>query len=422
MLHHKLCQVGNPSRTEKGMDTMKIIQVSLASLLLLASGVPARADFKYTETSQMTGGSLLNMMKFASRFARGDAKKQEKDMLQPTSRTHYVKGDRLRTDNEDGTSLIIDVGGRRVIFIDNNKKTYSMATFDQIKAAMDQAAQQMQQQMQQNPQTPQEKAVPQDVQLTVKPTVKVTPGGTGRTILDQPTNETMVEIDLAMQGTATGANAPPPGQPNSATFTSTMNMDTYVAPSVAGYKEFAQFYRRMAEEVGWMKIPSMPGLQIDPRAAEGMSELQKNSDALKGFPMLSYVSMTVSATADGQTVTPGSQDGSAANSKPSNPPPSQTDTSPSSLESTAVMKGLGGLFGKKKKDNDSAPAANTLPPNPHPNPNALMEMTTAVTAFSTTSLDGSLFDIPAGYTLVQEDPLQVFGGGARSSQQPGAKR
>ena len=397
---------------------MKIIQVSLASLLLLASGVPARADFKYTETSQMTGGSLLNMMKFVSKFARGDAKKQEKDMLQPTSRTHYVKGDRLRTDNEDGTSQIIDVGGRRVIFIDNNKKTYAVATFDQIKAAMEQAAQQMQQ----NPQTPQEKAVPQDVQLTVKPTVKVTPGGAGRTILDQPTNETNVEIDLAMQGTATGADAPPPGQPNSATFTSTMNMDTYVAPNVTGYKEFAQFYRRMAEEVSWMKIPSMPGLQIDPRAAEGMSELQKNSDALKGFPMLSYVSMTVSATADGQTQTLGSQDGSASNSKPSNPPPSQTDNSPSSLESPAVMKGLGGLFGKKKKDNDSAPAASTLPPNPHPDPNALMEMTTAVTSFSTSSLDGSLFDIPSGFQQMQEDPMQVFSGGARSSQQPGTKK
>ena len=92
---------------------MKIIQASLASFLLLASTLPARADFKYTETSQMTGGSMLSMMKFASKFARGDAKKQEKDMLQPSSTTHYVKGDRLRTDNEDGTSQIIDVGGRR---------------------------------------------------------------------------------------------------------------------------------------------------------------------------------------------------------------------------------------------------------------------------------------------------------------------
>src|SRR5579872_521318 len=402
---------------------MKIVQASLASFLLLASTVPARADFKYTETSQMTGGSLLNMVKFVSKFSRGDAKKQEKDMLQPTSTTHYVKGDRLRTDNEDGTSQIIDVAGRRVIFIDNNKKTYAVATFEQIQAAMEQAAQQAQQQMQQNQQTPQDKAVPQDVQLTVKPTVKVIPGGAGRTILDQPTNETKVQIDLAMQSTATGASAPPPGQPNSATFTSTMNMDTYVAPSVTGYTEFAQFYRRMAQEVPWMKIPSMPGLQIDPRAAEGMSELQKNSDALKGFPMLSYVSMTMSATADGQTQTVGAQDNSASNAKASNPPPSQSDNSPSSLESQAVLKGLGGLFGKKKKDNDSAPAANsTLPPNPHPDPNALMEMTTAVTSFSTASLDGSLFDIPSGFAQMQEDPMQVLTEGARSSQQQGTKK
>src|SRR3984885_10093214 len=196
-MHQKLSQIGDPSQTVKAGEPMKFIQVSLASFLLVAATVPARADFKYTETSQMTGGSMLSMMKFASKFARGETKKQEKDMLQPTSTTHYVKGDRLRTDNEDGTSQIIDVAGRRVIFVDNNNKTYAVATFDQIKAAMEQAAQQVQQ----NPQTPQEKAVPQDVQLTLKPTIKVNPGGAGRTILDQTTNETTVEIDLAMQGT-----------------------------------------------------------------------------------------------------------------------------------------------------------------------------------------------------------------------------
>ena len=401
---------------------MKIIRALLASFLLLASTVPARADFKYTETSQMTGGSLLTMVKFVSKFSYGDSKKQEKDMLQPTTRTHYVKGDRLRTDNEDDTSQIIDVGAKRVIFIDNNNKTYAVATFDQIKAAMEQAAQQMQQQAQQNPQTPQGKPVPQDVQLTLKPTVKVTPGGAGRTILGQATNETNVEIDLAMQGTATGPDAPPPGQPNSATFTSAMHMDTYVAPNVTGYLEFAQFYRRLGEEVSWMKIPSMPGIQIDPRAAEGMSELQKNSDALKGFPMLSYVSMTMSATADGQTQNLGAQNNGGSNPNASNPPASQTDNSPSSLEGAAVMKGLGGMFGRKKKDNDSAPAASTLPPNPHPDPNALMEMTTAVTSFSTDSLDAGLFDVPSGYVQVQEDPMQVFGGGARSPQQPAPKK
>ena len=76
-----------------------------------------------------------------------------------------------------------------------------------------------------------------------------------------------------------------------------MNVDTSVAPGVTGYQEFAQFYRRMAQEVNWMTLPAM-NVQIDPRVAQGMSELQKNSDALKGFPLLSYVSMTIAATAE----------------------------------------------------------------------------------------------------------------------------
>ena len=85
------------------------------------------------------------------------------------------------------------------------------------------------------------------------------------------------------------------------------------------------------------------------------------------------------------------------------------------------MKGLGGLFGKKKQDNVAAPAsqASAPPPNPNSNPNALMEITTQVTSFSESSLDGSLFDIPAGYTQVQEDPTEVFGG--VRSQQPQGK-
>ena len=90
---------------------MKATRMLIAVFLLLGLNVPARADFKYTETSQMTGGSMLAMMKFVSKFSRGDAKKQEKEMLQPISTTHYIQGDRLRTDNEDGTSQIIDVAG-----------------------------------------------------------------------------------------------------------------------------------------------------------------------------------------------------------------------------------------------------------------------------------------------------------------------
>ena len=247
-------------------------------------------------------------------------------------------------------------------------------------------------------------------------------------ILDQPTNETKVQIDLVMQATATGPDAPPPGQPNSATATYSMTIDTFVAPGVTGYLEFAKFYRRMADEVNWMKLPAMNIQIADPRVTEGMSELQKNSDALKGFPMLSYVSMTIAASANGQPVTADSQN-ATQNQQPANPPPAQSNSSSNNSIPTsptaAAIKGLGGLFGKKKQDNSAAQQnqggasssqASAPPPNPNSDPNALMEMTTQVTAFSDSSLDSSVFDVPAGYMQMQEDPMQVFGGGR--SQQP----
>jgi hypothetical protein len=400
---------------------MKTIRALLAVLFLLATTAPARADFRYTETSQMTGGSLLKIMKFASVFARGDTKKQEKQMLEPTATTHYVKGGRLRTDNADGTVQIIDLEGQRVIAIDTNKKTYGVATFEQIRAAMQPAQQQVQAQLQQNPEQQQQV---QDAQIKLTPTIHVTPGTSNRVILDQPTNETKVEMDMAMQVTATGPDAPPPGQPNSATATMEMNVDSFVAPSVTGYLEFAKFYRRMAQEVDWMKLPAMTNIQIaDPRVSQGMAELQKNSDAMKGFPMLSYVTMTMVAIGpDGKPITADSQ-GGAQNQQASNPPPTQSSNSsdggfPTS-PSAAALKGLGGLFGKKKqqdKDNSSSNQASAPSANPNSDPNALMEMTTQVTTFSDSSLDGGLFDIPAGYMQMQEDPMAVFGG-ARSQQQ-----
>jgi hypothetical protein len=403
---------------------MRTIRALLAMLLLLASTAPARADFKYTETSQVTGGALVGMVKFASVFARGDAKKQEQQALQPTTTTHYLKGNRLRTDRPDGTAQIIDLEGRRVIAIDLNKKTYAVATFDEIKAAMEQAQQRMQQQMQQNPQQKQQMQQMQDAQIKITPTIHVTPGTGSRVILNQPTNETKVQMDLAMQATATGPNAPTPGQPNSATMTYVMNMDTFVAKVVSGYQEFAEFYRRMAQEVNWMTLPAM-NVQIDPRVAQGMSELQQNSDSLKGFPLLSYVSMTMAATADGQQA--GSPN-AAQNQQPSNPPPSSSTSSSDNTSvdnpSAAMMKSLGNLFGKKKQDNSSASSsqAGAPPPNPNSNPNALIEITTQVSSFSDSSLDGSLFDIPAGYTQVQEDPSQVFGGGSSQQQQQPPKK
>jgi hypothetical protein len=175
----------------------------------------------------------------------------------------------------------------------------------------------------------------------------------------------------------------------------------------------------MAHEVNWMTLLAM-NVQIGPRVAQGMSELQKNSNALKGFPLLSHVSMTIAATGNEKSLPSGSQN-SAQNQPPRNSPTPQASGSSDNTiptgPSAAVMKGLGGLFDRKKQDNSASPPSQggTTPPNPNSNPYALMEITTQVTSFTDSSLNGGPVDIRAGYTQLQEVPVQVVGGG-RSQQ------
>src|SRR5580704_8145818 len=375
---------------------MNLAGKSLSILLVLPLvSTPAFADFKYTDTSQITGGALMGMASFAAKFS-----KDSRAAMQPITTTHYIKGNKLRTDGSDGSIQIIDLDGRRVISVDNEKKTYSVATFDQIKAAMEKARADAEAKAKENPG---KSGQAQDAQLQVTPKITVLPGSGTRTILGQQTNETKVKMDMEMQ--AQNANGQPvqasqPGQPNSITFT--MTMDTFVAPSVSGYQEVGEFYKKMAKEINWVP-PS--NIHVDPRMTQGMSELQKNSDALRGLPMLSYISMGIPP-----------QPGSNANTSQtaSNSSASDSSNSGSSVPtsgSDAVVKSIGSLFNKRKQkqQDDNAKAGTPAPPpNPNPDPNALMEMTTQVSSFSDTPLDASLFEIPAGYAQVQANPDQML--------------
>ena len=373
---------------------MNLVRKSLSILLVLPLvSMPAFADFKYTDTSQITGGALMGMANFAAKFS-----KDSRAAMQPITTTHYVKGNKLRTDGSDGSVQIIDLDGRRVISIDNEKRTYSVATFDEIKAAMEKARADAEAKMKENAG---KKGDAQNAQLQVTPKITVLPGTGTRTILGQQTNETRMKMDMEMQ--AQDKNGQPtqtqPGQPNSITFT--MTMDTFVAPSVSGYQEIGEFYKKMAKEINWVP-PS--NIHVDPRMSQGMSELQKNSDALKGLPMLSYISMGIppqpgASGSTSQTASNGSAgDGSKSADSGNSVPTSGSD---------AVVKGLGSLFGKRKQKQQEDNAKNGTPappPNPNPDPNALMEMTTQVSSFSDSPLDASLFDVPAGFTQVQADP------------------
>src|ERR1700761_3229456 len=181
------------SRPFTERKSMNLVRKTLSILLVLPLvSMPALADFKYTDTSQITGGALMGMANFAAKFS-----KDSRAAMQPITTTHYIKGNKMRTDGSDGSIQIIDLDGRRVISIDNEKRTYSIATFDQIKAAMEKAQADAAAKAKQTPEKP---AQGQDAQqLQVTPKITVLPGAGSRTILGQDTKETKIKMDIEMQ-------------------------------------------------------------------------------------------------------------------------------------------------------------------------------------------------------------------------------
>ena len=361
---------------------MKPILALILGVVLILGTLPARADFKYTDTSKITGGTLKNMMKTVGIFS-----KQASESMKPVVTTHYVKGNKLRTDHADGTIQIIDLDGRRVIEIDPKARTYQEATFEEIKAALQKAQEDAAKKMQQDPKT-------KDVKANVDAKVYVTPSTATREILGQTAKESKMDIEMEITAQDTQATGQQ-GQP--ATGTITTSIDSWIAAGIPGYQEIGQFYVRMAKEVNWVPPPN---IRVDPRVTKSMEAMQKNQAALRGLPLLQYVSMTMAGqqgAAGGPSATQPNQGNANASSSDSSSSPTQ-----------AIAKGLGGLFGKKKKKDEAADQGSQNPPPPS-TPGALIEMTIEVNSFSDAALDGSLFDVPAGYTRVQGDPGMILG-------------
>src|SRR5271170_7651190 len=121
------------------------VRTTLALGLCLALPSSSFADFRYDETTKITGGSLVSMAKFAGAFS-----KSAHQMTDPVNSTILVKGNRMAHINPDSTE-IIDLDQETITRIDNAKKQYSVVTFQEMKAAMEEAMRKAQAQPQQAP-------------------------------------------------------------------------------------------------------------------------------------------------------------------------------------------------------------------------------------------------------------------------------
>ena len=376
---------------------MKITISTALAIVVISLNPLARADFKYSEQSKMTGGSLMKMTKTLGVFS-----KSARQANQATTTTTMVKGNRLRQESSDGKVQIIDLDGRRFIYVDPATRQYSIVTFDDFKTSMQRAEQQAQAQ-----QAQQQAQVQANPQAQQKPNVKITPKfdaevtGASRNILGVAANEMKMKMEMMMESTDPQTQ----GQGGSFLITS----DSWMAPSVPGYDEVRAFQMKLAKELNWLPgtfAGMMGGSMSNPQMGSAMQEFRKNAEKVQGLPLSQVVSVGMASS--------GAPAGQNASTQSQTPPPQQTsnDNSIPTTKSAAVMKGLGGLFGKKKKQQDSSPDPSQASPSSTSSSESstLMEVTSEVTSFSSESLDSALFGPPSGYTQVPGNADAVLAG------------
>lgn len=367
---------------------MKLYRFGVLGLSLLIP-VAALADFQYQETTQITGGSMLGLMKMAARFSH-----QAKEIGEPTVSNVYVQDNRMARVDAHNIE-IIDLDKETITNVDLDKHTYTQMTFEQLRQQFQQMMQQMKDQKAQQPNAPAQPQAPDNVQLQFKVDVRNT--GVTKQVSGIQASESI--LTMQMIGTDTTN-----GQQGAFAITN----DMWLAPDIPGYDQLREFYRKMGVKMGDMFSPgslsaSMAALQ--PAAAQGISEMAKEVSKLKGIPVQQITRM--GATANGEPL-PAASEAPLPPTPSAPPPPSAGDVAQESASSAIASKlgglGIGGFsgFGHKKQpppppppDNDSTTAQQT------PTATVLMESTTEIASFSSAPIDPAKFDVPAGFTQVQ---------------------
>jgi hypothetical protein len=326
-------------------------------LAILLTAATMRADYSYQSTTQMTGGSLYNMMKALGPLARG--------ARDPIVTTNLIKGNRMATIAKDRTT-IIDLDKETITEIDTAKKQYSVMTFAQMKQAMEEAVAKAQQQK--------AKAKPAGSPNT-EASFKVSAKATGQTKTVGVLNAKEMVLTMTMEATNKDN-----GQGGSMDIT----VDSWLA-AVPGYEEVKEFQRKMGEKMGYAFGSGMSQIAMtQPQTLQGFAEVAKEMNKVEGVPVQSIMKMGTVGSGDAASGQQTSQQ-------------QQTQQNNGGITGAALSR-LGG-FGRKKNDQSKdqpAPAAD----QPQSGSGSLLETTTELSSFSSGPVDAAKFEVPAGFKKV----------------------
>lgn len=374
----------------------KLMQVA-AFGACLACPTLLLADFQYQETTQITGGSVMGLMKMAGAFS-SQARKAD----QPITSTVLLKGNRMARIRPDSIE-IIDLDRGTVTQIDTIKRQYSTMTFDQMKQQLEQA-QRDAQARQASSQTQAEPATqPSSADMSYDVHVRNT--GASRQVSGLDTNEAIMTMSLIAQD-----------KTNQQKGALSITNDMWMAPDIPGFDEVRAFNEKLAQKMGKVfsgnAAGGMAALMSQPGAAKGLENLAEEMRKVKGVPVLQV--MRMGSTADGKPLPAASE---APLPKSSTPVmPSAGDVAQQSATSVIASKlgGFGGLggFGKKKKAETPPPTDDSTNPQQAQDAaaNVLIESNTTMGGFSSEAVDPGRFEVPAGYKEVStkvQQPVAV---------------
>ena len=360
-----------------------------AVLLWSAAERPLLADASYKETTQITGGSLVGMMKMAGAFSS-----QARKANQPITSEVYVSGNRMARIRPDSAE-IIDLDARTITHIDSVKHQYSTTTFEQMQQQIEQAqrdAEAKAKEAKPDAQTKPADQTQQNVDMSFDVHVRQT--GATKQVSGLNTEESIMTVALHATDKSTQQ-----------TGTLAITNDMWLASSTPVYDEVRAFNEKFARAMGQVfsgseGMQGMQALMAQPGASKGMAEMAKETSKLKGVPILQV--MRMGSTSNGEPLPAASEAPLPTSNGPAMPTAGdvaqQTATS-------AVASALGGFsmggFGHKKKPANTAPAQPADSGNKSapadPSSSVLIESSTTLSDFSSAPVDGSRFQVPAGY-------------------------
>jgi hypothetical protein len=355
--------------------------------VLTAFSTVSYADFTYQETTQITGGSMLGMMKMAGAFS-----KSARQVGEPIASTVMVKGNRMTRISKDRTE-IIDLDKDTFTQIDNVKKQYTVMTFEQMKQQMETAMARAKERQQQAGQQP---AGNNAQNVDVKFNVQVRNTGAAKDVAGLSADESIMTMTM-------DATDKTSGKEGSMAITN----DMWLATGIPGYDEVREFYKRYAARMGTVFSgaisPSM--MAMNPGMSQGMADMAKEMSKLKGIPVLQITRM--GTTANGVPLPAASEAPLPASNGPAMPSAGEVAQQSAASAISSRLGALGGLggFGRKKKA-DAPPADTEASAAGTPAVMVLMESNTQMESFSQTPIDPARFEVPTGYKQVEAKGLE----------------